>query len=88
MGYVASQIIILGMYFYVSYKVKQKNDQTVLKYGQFLSSVFPAIYSQSCSAVDAQNPMVSDIHMAMWLCLSSVLVAGLRRTRDYDGPRL
>ncbi|KAF9230347.1 inorganic phosphate transporter [Melanogaster broomeanus] len=32
LGYIASQVIILGAYFYVSYKVKQKNDQTVLKY--------------------------------------------------------
>lgn len=32
LGYIASQLIILGTYFYVSYKVKQKNDQTVLKY--------------------------------------------------------
>lgn len=32
LGYITSQIIILGTYFYVSYKVKQKNDQTVLKY--------------------------------------------------------
>ncbi|KAH7884878.1 inorganic phosphate transporter [Phlebopus sp. FC_14] len=32
LGYIASQIIILGTYFIVSYKVKQKNDQTVLKY--------------------------------------------------------
>ncbi|KAG9316106.1 inorganic phosphate transporter [Chiua virens] len=31
-GYVLSQVIILGTYFYVSYKIKQKNDQTVLKY--------------------------------------------------------
>ncbi|KAF8554018.1 inorganic phosphate transporter [Imleria badia] len=32
LGYVLSQIIIIGTYFFVSYKVKQKNDQTVLKY--------------------------------------------------------
>jgi hypothetical protein len=31
-GYVTSQAIIMGVYFYVSYKVRQKNDQTVLKY--------------------------------------------------------
>ncbi|KAG1842509.1 inorganic phosphate transporter [Suillus subalutaceus] len=31
-GYVTSQVIIMGAYFYVSYKVRQKNDQTVLKY--------------------------------------------------------
>jgi len=32
LGYVLSQIIIVGTYFFVSYKIKQKNDQTVLKY--------------------------------------------------------
>ncbi|KZT06099.1 inorganic phosphate transporter [Laetiporus sulphureus 93-53] len=31
-AYVAVQIIILGTYYYVSYKIKQKNDMTVLKY--------------------------------------------------------
>ncbi|KAA1467291.1 inorganic phosphate transporter [Dentipellis sp. KUC8613] len=31
-GYVVSQLVILATYFYVSYKVKAKNDQTVLKY--------------------------------------------------------
>ncbi|KAG0705791.1 inorganic phosphate transporter [Suillus ampliporus] len=31
-GYVTSQVIIMGVYFFVSYKVRQKNDQTVLKY--------------------------------------------------------
>lgn len=31
-GYVASQVVIMGAYFFVSYKVRQKNDQTVLKY--------------------------------------------------------
>ncbi|KAI6035732.1 inorganic phosphate transporter [Pisolithus marmoratus] len=39
-GYITSQIIILGTYFYVSYKVKQKNDQTVLKYGTALFFFF------------------------------------------------
>ncbi|KIM58387.1 hypothetical protein SCLCIDRAFT_1191462 [Scleroderma citrinum Foug A] len=48
LGYITSQIIILGTYFYISYKacqnlfIKQKNDQTVLKY------------------VDTPNPMSSD----------------------------
>ncbi|TFY79714.1 hypothetical protein EWM64_g4296 [Hericium alpestre] len=31
-GYIVSQLIILAMYFYVSQKIKSKNDQTVLKY--------------------------------------------------------
>ncbi|KAJ8503504.1 hypothetical protein ONZ45_g10806 [Pleurotus djamor] len=31
-GYVASQIIILGVYYYVTLTIKKKNDQTVLKY--------------------------------------------------------
>ncbi|EIW83621.1 inorganic phosphate transporter [Coniophora puteana RWD-64-598 SS2] len=31
-GYITSQAIILSVYFYISYKIKQKNDQTVLKY--------------------------------------------------------
>ncbi|KAH7929233.1 inorganic phosphate transport PHO88 [Leucogyrophana mollusca] len=31
-GYISSQLIVLGVYFFVSYKIKQKNDQTVLKY--------------------------------------------------------
>ncbi|KIM74909.1 hypothetical protein PILCRDRAFT_827832 [Piloderma croceum F 1598] len=31
-GYVVSQIAILSVYYYISYKIKQKNDQTVLKY--------------------------------------------------------
>ncbi|KAF8236713.1 inorganic phosphate transport PHO88 [Tricholoma matsutake] len=31
-AYVAAQVIILGAYYYVSYAVKRKNDQTVLKY--------------------------------------------------------
>ncbi|TFY66130.1 hypothetical protein EVG20_g4954 [Dentipellis fragilis] len=31
-GYVVSQLVILATYFYVSYKIKAKNDQTVLKY--------------------------------------------------------
>ncbi|KAG6369877.1 inorganic phosphate transporter [Boletus reticuloceps] len=38
LGYVLSQIIIMGTYFFVSYKVKQKNDHTVLKYGMSFSS--------------------------------------------------
>ncbi|EPQ53910.1 inorganic phosphate transporter [Gloeophyllum trabeum ATCC 11539] len=31
-GYVVSQAIILGTYYYTSMKIKSKNDQTVLKY--------------------------------------------------------
>jgi len=31
-GYVVSQIIMLGVYYYVSLAIKRKNDQTVLKY--------------------------------------------------------
>ncbi|KAK0485032.1 inorganic phosphate transporter [Armillaria novae-zelandiae] len=31
-GYVATQFIILGIYYYVSMTIKRKNDQTVLKY--------------------------------------------------------
>ncbi|KAI0318284.1 phosphate transport-domain-containing protein [Amylostereum chailletii] len=31
-GYVASQVILLAVYYYTSYKIKSKNDQTVLKY--------------------------------------------------------
>jgi len=31
-GYAATQIITLAIYFYTSYKIKSKNDQTVLKY--------------------------------------------------------
>jgi len=31
-GYVTAQVIILGVYYYISMTVKQKNDQTVLKY--------------------------------------------------------
>jgi len=31
-GYVAAQVIILGVYYYISMAVKNKNDQTVLKY--------------------------------------------------------
>ncbi|KAJ7089708.1 inorganic phosphate transporter [Mycena belliarum] len=31
-GYIAVQVIVLGIYYYVSMKVKSKNDQTVLKY--------------------------------------------------------
>ncbi|CAA7265624.1 unnamed protein product [Cyclocybe aegerita] len=31
-GYVASQVIILAVYYYVSMTIKKKNDQTVLKY--------------------------------------------------------
>ncbi|KAK1225552.1 phosphate transporter (Pho88) [Marasmius sp. AFHP31] len=31
-GYVATQMVILGIYYYVSVIVKRKNDQTVLKY--------------------------------------------------------
>ncbi|ESK81717.1 inorganic phosphate transporter [Moniliophthora roreri MCA 2997] len=32
LGYVATQLIILGIYYYVSMIAKRKNDQTVLKY--------------------------------------------------------
>ncbi|KIK96296.1 hypothetical protein PAXRUDRAFT_319038 [Paxillus rubicundulus Ve08.2h10] len=32
LGYIVAQVIILGTYFFVSYKIKQENDQTVLKY--------------------------------------------------------
>ncbi|KAI0951478.1 hypothetical protein AcW1_008513 [Taiwanofungus camphoratus] len=32
MAYVTSQVIILSVYYYVSMKIKQKNDMTVLKY--------------------------------------------------------
>jgi len=31
-GYVTAQVIILSVYYYISMTVKQKNDQTVLKY--------------------------------------------------------
>jgi len=31
-GYVASQVIILGIYYFTSLRIKGKNDQTVLKY--------------------------------------------------------
>ncbi|KAL0066659.1 phosphate transporter (Pho88) [Marasmius tenuissimus] len=31
-GYVATQLVLLGIYYYVSVIVKRKNDQTVLKY--------------------------------------------------------
>ncbi|KAF8604495.1 putative PHO88-involved in phosphate transport [Ceratobasidium sp. AG-I] len=31
-GYVAAQVICLATFFFVSYKIKAKNDQTVLKY--------------------------------------------------------
>ncbi|KAJ8692113.1 phosphate transporter (Pho88) [Pleurotus ostreatus] len=31
-GYVVSQIIILGVYYYITLVIKKKNDQTVLKY--------------------------------------------------------
>ncbi|KAF8185460.1 PHO88-related membrane protein [Pholiota molesta] len=31
-GYIVSQVIILGAYYYVSLAIKKKNDQTVLKY--------------------------------------------------------
>ncbi|KAJ3517233.1 hypothetical protein NLJ89_g639 [Agrocybe chaxingu] len=31
-GYVVVQILVLGVYFYVSSTIKRKNDQTVLKY--------------------------------------------------------
>ncbi|KIJ62997.1 hypothetical protein HYDPIDRAFT_93714 [Hydnomerulius pinastri MD-312] len=41
LGYITSQVIILGAYFFVSYKVKQKNDQTVLKYA--ISPVYSLI---------------------------------------------
>ncbi|THH03208.1 hypothetical protein EW145_g6440 [Phellinidium pouzarii] len=31
-GYVSVQLIVLAVYYYISMKIKQKNDQTVLKY--------------------------------------------------------
>jgi len=31
-GYVVTQILMLGVYYYVSMAIKRKNDQTVLKY--------------------------------------------------------
>jgi hypothetical protein len=31
-GYVTAQVVILGVYYYVSTTIKRKNDQTVLKY--------------------------------------------------------
>ncbi|KAH9482027.1 SRP-independent targeting protein 3 [Psilocybe cubensis] len=31
-GYVASQLVVLGVYYYISAVIKKKNDQTVLKY--------------------------------------------------------
>jgi len=31
-GYITAQAIILGVYYYISMTIKQKNDQTVLKY--------------------------------------------------------
>ncbi|KIM33260.1 hypothetical protein M408DRAFT_326041 [Serendipita vermifera MAFF 305830] len=31
-GYLASQALCVGVYLYISYKIKQKNDMTVLKY--------------------------------------------------------
>ncbi|OBZ72342.1 Inorganic phosphate transport protein PHO88 [Grifola frondosa] len=31
-GYVVSQVVVLGVYYYVAMKIKQKNDLTVLKY--------------------------------------------------------
>ncbi|ETW82529.1 inorganic phosphate transporter [Heterobasidion irregulare TC 32-1] len=32
-GYVASQVILLAVYYFTSLKIKRKNDQTILKYG-------------------------------------------------------
>ncbi|KAJ7598889.1 PHO88-related membrane protein [Mycena floridula] len=31
-GYISAQVLILGVYYYVSLAIKRKNDQTVLKY--------------------------------------------------------
>jgi len=31
-GYVTAQLAVLGVYYYVSLKIKKKNDQTILKY--------------------------------------------------------
>jgi len=31
-GYVASQVIVIGVYYFVAAKIRRKNDQTILKY--------------------------------------------------------
>jgi len=41
-GYVASQVISLGTFYYLSYKIKSKNDQTVLKYVEPESPMNPS----------------------------------------------
>ncbi|KAG7090732.1 hypothetical protein E1B28_009822 [Marasmius oreades] len=40
-AYVATQLVILGIYYYVSLAVKRKNDQTVLKYVEPPSAMSP-----------------------------------------------
>ncbi|GAW04218.1 inorganic phosphate transporter [Lentinula edodes] len=40
-GYVATQLTLLGIYYYVSMVIKKKNDQTVLKYVEPPSAMAP-----------------------------------------------
>jgi len=40
-GYVATQLSILGLYYYISMVIKKKNDQTVLKYVEPPSPMSP-----------------------------------------------
>ncbi|KII84326.1 hypothetical protein PLICRDRAFT_57735 [Plicaturopsis crispa FD-325 SS-3] len=40
-GYVSAQLIVLAVYYYISLKIKQKNDQTVLKYVEAANPMSP-----------------------------------------------
>ncbi|KAK7435618.1 phosphate transporter (Pho88) [Stygiomarasmius scandens] len=40
-GYAATQLVILGVYYYVTMQVKKKNDQTILKYVEPPSPMSP-----------------------------------------------
>ena len=54
---VLSQVRLFDMSFLE--KIKQKNDQTVLKYGMFYFSDITILHSSYCFTVEPGNPMVN-----------------------------
>ncbi|KAG6846145.1 hypothetical protein H0H93_015748, partial [Arthromyces matolae] len=72
-AYVAAQVIVIGTYYYTSLKIKAKNDQTVLKYGEPAHSYPPLAFSDSIRPVEAPQPFSQE---------SGQLVT--TTVRDYD----
>ncbi len=101
-GYLATQFIILGIYYYVSMtvrctlcarefteysaiQIKRKNDQTVLKYGEFTLIFFCFFWvSQAEIIVEPSTPMVCSFIKVKGTRVSLLLVWRRREISDDD----